>query len=132
MPFNPPTELIVTGPYRWMRNPMVTGVFVGLFGLGLILHSAAIVFIWTPLYVVAHLIELKTIEEPELELRFGTAYTDYKHTVPMFIPRPWRRSTERTADAVSGLPRRRRKIQRLPPTGSSWASRAERMRRLKS
>ena len=91
VPFNPPTELIVRGPYVWMRNPMVTGVFTGLFGIGLVLHSASIVFIWTPLYILAHVVELKKVEEPELELRFGTAYTEYKRRVPMFIPRPWRR-----------------------------------------
>jgi protein-S-isoprenylcysteine O-methyltransferase Ste14 len=96
VPFNPPKELIVAGPYIWMRNPMVTGVFTGLFGTGLILHSASIVFIWTPLYILAHVIELKKVEEPELELRFGAAYTEYKRAVPMFVPRPWRRRTGST------------------------------------
>jgi protein-S-isoprenylcysteine O-methyltransferase Ste14 len=91
VPFNPPKELIVTGPYLWMRNPMVTGVFIGLFGIGFILHSVSIVFIWTPLYILAHVIELKRVEEPELELRFGAAYAEYRKSVPMFIPRPWRR-----------------------------------------
>jgi protein-S-isoprenylcysteine O-methyltransferase Ste14 len=91
VPFNPPKELIVTGPYLWMRNPMVTGVFTALFGIGFIRHSVSIVFIWTPLYILTHVIELKKVEEPELELRFGAAYTEYKKSVPMFIPRPWRR-----------------------------------------
>ena len=36
-------------------------------------------------------VELKKVEEPELELRFGEAYAEYKRRVPMFIPRPWRR-----------------------------------------
>ena len=102
VPFNPPKELIVTGPYVWMRNPMVTGVFTGLFGLGLMLHSSSIVFIWTPLYIVAHVIELKRVEEPELELRFGEAYTDYKRDVPMFIPRPWRRARRATENSSDG------------------------------
>ncbi|UCG85173.1 MAG: isoprenylcysteine carboxylmethyltransferase family protein [Gemmatimonadota bacterium] len=96
VPFNPPKELVVTGPYVWMRNPMVTGVFAGLFGLGFIFHSLSIVLIWTPLYVLAHVIELKKVEEPELELRFGAAYTEYKRAVPMFIPRPWRRGSVRS------------------------------------
>lgn len=96
VPFNPPQELVVAGPYVWMRNPMVTGVFTGLFGVGLVLHSASVVFIWTPLYILAHVIELKKVEEPELELRFGAAYAEYKQTVPMFIPRPWRRGSFRT------------------------------------
>lgn len=88
VPFNPPPELIVTGPYNWMRNPMVTGVFSCLFGLGFILHSVAIVLLWTPAYILFHAIELKMVEEPELERRFGASYADYKCRVPMFLPRP--------------------------------------------
>lgn len=95
VPFNPPQELVVTGPYLWVRNPMVTGVFSGLFGLGFMLHSPSIVMIWTPLYVLAHFIELKLVEEPELERRFGASYTEYRRSVPMFIPRPRRRATNR-------------------------------------
>jgi len=95
VPFNPPKELVVTGPYLWVRNPMVTGVFTGLFGIGFILHSPSIVLIWTPLYVLAHVIELKKVEEPELERRFGASYTEYRRNVPMFIPRPWRRGSYR-------------------------------------
>jgi len=91
VPFNPPKELIVTGPYIWMRNPMVTGVFISLFGLGFILHSMSIVLIWTPVYILIHVIELKKVEEPELARRFGPAYDEYRRSVPMFIPRPWRR-----------------------------------------
>jgi protein-S-isoprenylcysteine O-methyltransferase Ste14 len=92
VPFNPPTELVVVGPYLWMRNPMVTGVFAALFGVGLLLHSSSIALLWTPLYILAHVIELKKVEEPELELRFGAAYAEYRQRVPMFIPRPWRRT----------------------------------------
>lgn len=93
VPFNPPTTLVVEGPYAWMRNPMVTGVFSALFGVGLVLHSISIVFVWTPLYILVHVIELKCVEEPELALRFGAAYAEYKRKVPMFIPRPWRRGS---------------------------------------
>jgi protein-S-isoprenylcysteine O-methyltransferase Ste14 len=98
VPFNPPKELVVAGPYVWMRNPMLTGVFAGLFGIGILLHSASIVLIWTPLYVLTHVIELKKVEEPELERRFGKSYTEYRRNVPMFIPRPWRRRSKTVAD----------------------------------
>jgi len=92
VPFNPPKELIVEGPYVWIRNPMLTGVFACLFGLGLILNSISIVGIWTPLYILAHYIELKKVEEPELELRFGDRYLNYKRNVPMFFPKIMGRS----------------------------------------
>ena len=87
VPMNPPEALVTGGPYAWVRNPMVTGVFAALFGLGLVFHSPSITLIWTPAYVVVHWIELKRVEEPELERRFGASYSDYKERVPMFIPR---------------------------------------------
>ena len=90
VPINPPTELVVEGPYRWTRNPMLTGVFTGLFGVGVLLHSIGTVAVSTPAYILLHLIELKLVEEPELERRFGAAYTEYKRDVPMFWPRFWR------------------------------------------
>ncbi len=86
VPLNPPKELIVNGPYTWVRNPMVTGVLGALFGLGLLLHSIGVALIWTPAYVLVHVVELKWVEEPELTRRFGAAYTEYKARVPMFIP----------------------------------------------
>jgi protein-S-isoprenylcysteine O-methyltransferase Ste14 len=87
VPLNPPEELIASGPYAWVRNPMLTGVFGALLGIGLLVHSMGIALIWTPAYVLMHLIELKRVEEPELVRRFGTAYTAYRERVPMFIPR---------------------------------------------
>jgi len=90
VPINPPTELVVEGPYRWTRNPMLTGVFAALFGLGVLLHSFGMVVISTPAYILVHLIVLKLVEEPGLERRFGAAYSEYRRQVPMFIPRLWR------------------------------------------
>ena len=92
VPLNPPTELIESGPYAWVRNPMVTGVFGALFGLGLLLQSTGIALIWTPAYVLVHWVELKRVEEPELTRRFGETYVEYKKRVPMFVPHrlPWR------------------------------------------
>lgn len=88
VPMNPPEELIVGGPYAWVRNPMLTGVFLALVGLGLLLHSVGLSLIWTPVYASVHAAELKWVEEPELARRFGAAYEDYREAVPMFIPRP--------------------------------------------
>ena len=90
VPFNPPTELVVEGPYVWTRNPMLTGVFTGLFGLGVLIHSLGMVLVSIPAYILLHVVELKLVEEPELERRFGTRYLEYKRRVPMFWPRFWR------------------------------------------
>jgi protein-S-isoprenylcysteine O-methyltransferase Ste14 len=92
VPFNPPRELVVVGPYACVRNPMLSGVFACLFGLGFILHSLSMVLVWTPVFLMMNVIGLKVIEEPELELRFGASYRDYRRRVPMFLPRaarPW-------------------------------------------
>ena len=86
VPFNPPPEVVETGPYRYARNPMVTGIFLLLFGIGFAVNSISLVCFFTPLYVLAHAWELKKIEEPELERRLGERYVEYRDRTPMFIP----------------------------------------------
>lgn len=86
VPFNPPPEVVTTGPYRFSRNPMLTGVFLFLFGLGLYLDSFSLVVFFTPLFILTNAWELKQIEEPELTKRFGEEYIDYRRRTPMFIP----------------------------------------------
>ena len=93
VPFNPPREFVVSGPYAWVRNPMLTGAFACLFGVGFLLHSLSIVLLWIPLFVVANVVELKRVEEPELERRFGASYVEYRNRVPMFFPRSPRSRT---------------------------------------
>ena len=87
VPFNPPPKLVATGPYAHVRNPMLTGVFVLLFGLGVLLRSISLVSIFTPLFILFNVWELKAVEERELERRLGKDYVEYKKRVPMFIPR---------------------------------------------
>ena len=91
VPFNPPRELVTVGPYAWSRNPMLTGVFASLFGIGILLHSVSMVFVWTPVFVIFNVLELKLVEEPELERRFGESYIEYRRRVPMFVPKGARR-----------------------------------------
>jgi protein-S-isoprenylcysteine O-methyltransferase Ste14 len=87
VPFNPPPKLVTTGPYAYVRNPMLSGVFILLFGLGILFNSISLVFIFTPLFIFVNVLELKAVEEPELEKRLGEEYLEYKKRVPMFIPR---------------------------------------------
>jgi len=86
VPLNPPPKIVDTGPYRYARNPMLTGVFLLLFGIGFILDSASLVLVFTPLYILANIWELKNIEEPELEKRLGDEYVAYRRKTPMFVP----------------------------------------------
>ncbi len=87
VPFNPPPQVVTDGPYRYARNPMLTGVFLFLFGLGFAVGSFSLVFFFTPLFILVNLFELKEIEEPELVKRFGDEYIEYRRKTPMFIPR---------------------------------------------
>lgn len=87
VPFNPPPKLVTTGPYAYVRNPMLTGVFVLLFGLGVLLGSISLVSIFTPVFILFNVWELKAVEERELEKRLGKGYVEYRKRVPMFVPR---------------------------------------------
>ena len=87
VPFNPPPKVVKTGPYRYVRNPMLTGVFLILFGIGFGANSVSLVVFFTPLYVLINVWELKKIEEPELIRRLGDEYIEYRKQTPMFIPR---------------------------------------------
>ena len=87
VPFNPPPEVVNSGPYRYSRNPMVMGVFILLFGIGFAFNSISLVFLFTPLYVLVNIWELRHIEEPELVRRLGDEYLEYRNRTPMLIPR---------------------------------------------
>ncbi len=87
VPFNPPPKLVSNGPYSYMRNPMLTGLFITLFGCGIYFNSISLAFIFTPFFIICNLIEIKYIEESELEKRLGKDYLEYKKKVPRFIPR---------------------------------------------
>ncbi len=87
VPFNPPSRVITSGPYAYCRNPMLDCIFLVLLGLGILLRSVSLVFIFTPLFALANALELKAIEEPELAKRLGEDYIKYKNSTPMFIPR---------------------------------------------
>jgi protein-S-isoprenylcysteine O-methyltransferase Ste14 len=87
VPFNPPPKLVNTGPYRFARNPMLTGVFLLLFGIGFAIRSLSLVVFFTPLYILVNIWELKEIEESELVKRLGEEYVAYRRRTPMFVPR---------------------------------------------
>jgi protein-S-isoprenylcysteine O-methyltransferase Ste14 len=94
-PDHPPRILVEQGPYRYSRNPMVAGAFLGLLGMGLRVRSLLLLLYIPLLGLVAQLYHVRT-EEPELVERFGQAYLDYRQRVPRWLPNlRWIRSPAR-------------------------------------
>jgi len=89
-PWDPPRALVVAGPYRYVRNPMISGVGFVLLGEALVLRSWPHLA-WAALFVALNLVYIPLVEEPGLERRFGDAYRHYCANVPRVVPRatPW-------------------------------------------
>lgn len=89
-PWDPPKNLVVEGPYRYVRNPMISGVIFILFGEALVLLSWPHTR-WALLFLVVNIIYIPLLEEPMLEARFGDSYRLYRRHVWRFLPRvrPW-------------------------------------------
>jgi protein-S-isoprenylcysteine O-methyltransferase Ste14 len=85
-PWSPTERLVVQGPYRWVRNPMISGVLFVLLGEALVFRSAG-VFAWWAFFLLGNSIYMPLSEEPGLEARFGEAYLRYKREVPRWLPR---------------------------------------------
>jgi protein-S-isoprenylcysteine O-methyltransferase Ste14 len=90
MPWDPTQRLVVSGPYRHVRNPMISGVLFMVAGQALywgswLTGSLALFF-----FLVNHFYFILS-EEPGLEKRFGENYRRYKANVPRWRPhiRPW-------------------------------------------
>jgi protein-S-isoprenylcysteine O-methyltransferase Ste14 len=86
VPINPPHELVTGGIYAFSRNPMMTGIDLVFFGIGLLTGSLALTFIFTPLQIILMTIYVKKVEESELEMQFGQQYLDYKKKVGLYWP----------------------------------------------
>ena len=89
-PWDPTRRLVVAGPYRHVRNPMITGVFAVLLGESLAFRSAGL-FLWFGTFVAINLVYIPLVETPALRARFGADYDEYAANVPAWIPRrtPW-------------------------------------------
>ena len=87
LPADPPRKLIISGFYRYVRNPIYVGVvliFLGhflWFGYWALLMYAIVSFLGVHAFVVLY-------EEPTLKRKFGPSYEDYLKRVPRWIPKP--------------------------------------------
>lgn len=89
-PWQPPQKLVVRGPYRYVRNPMISGVLLILLAEA-VLFSSWPVAIWMGIFLAANAVYFPLVEEKGLLRRFGDDYRLYKTQVPRWIPRltPW-------------------------------------------
>jgi protein-S-isoprenylcysteine O-methyltransferase Ste14 len=89
-PWDPTRNLVAVGPYRYIRNPMITGVALMLLGQAL-LWGSRVLGIWACIFILVNHLYFVQLEEPGLERRFGENYRAYKANVPRWIPRtrPW-------------------------------------------
>lgn len=89
-PWDPTQKLVAVGPYRHVRNPMISSVAMMLIGQALFWGSWVIA-LWAGTFILINHIYFIFSEEPGLEKRFGESYLEYKASVPRWIPRfkPW-------------------------------------------
>jgi protein-S-isoprenylcysteine O-methyltransferase Ste14 len=108
-PWDPPRRLVVRGPYRYVRNPMIAGVVLVLFGEALLLLSRPHLT-WALVFWGINSLYIPLLEEPLLAQRFGAAYREYCAHVRRIFPRltPWDPEAEASARAAELATYRRR------------------------
>lgn len=84
-PFDPPRRLVVSGPYRFVRNPMYIGAGLALLGASLFYGSAALLGFTAFFALVTHIFVI-LYEEPVLSRMFGPAYDAYRARARRWLP----------------------------------------------
>ncbi|WP_018235453.1 isoprenylcysteine carboxylmethyltransferase family protein [Ensifer sp. BR816] len=80
----PTTAIVEAGPYRYSRNPIYIGMFLGLIGLALAFDSLWLLFMLVPFYFVIRY-GVVAREEAYLERKFGDVYRAYKTRVRRWL-----------------------------------------------
>jgi len=86
VPLVPTHQLLVSGVFKYCRNPMIFGTLCAYTGIAILagtISGIICIFIFAALLIVY----VKLVEERELEMRFGQEYLDYKARTPFIIPR---------------------------------------------
>jgi protein-S-isoprenylcysteine O-methyltransferase Ste14 len=87
-PMVPPKRLVVVGFYRYVRNPMYVGFFVGWIGLWVVFGKANLLAIGVVCAgVLATMLFVQLYEEPTLRRKFGADYAEYCSNVRRWVPR---------------------------------------------
>ena len=90
-PIAPPRNLVVTGLYRYVRNPIYVAVVAIILGQAVLMGDGRLIFYGALLWLSFHFFVV-VYEEPTLEQTFGGEYEAFRAAVPRWIPRitPWR------------------------------------------
>jgi protein-S-isoprenylcysteine O-methyltransferase Ste14 len=84
-PVAPPERLVVGGIYRWVRNPMYVAVIATILGQALLLGRPVLVGYAAVFWAITASF-VRFYEEPDLALRFGADYEDYRRSVRAWLP----------------------------------------------
>jgi protein-S-isoprenylcysteine O-methyltransferase Ste14 len=92
-PFDPPQALVVTGFYRYVRNPMYLGAAVFVIGETTLFGSVLAGLVYLLICAVCLEAFVLLYEEPALRGKFGDEYVEYCRNVPRWMPRltPWQK-----------------------------------------
>ena len=90
-PIAPTQNLVVTGLYRYVRNPIYVAVVAVILGQAILFGDWRLMAYGGLMWLAFHAFVL-AYEEPVLAQQFGTQYEDFRANVPRWIPRlsPWR------------------------------------------
>jgi protein-S-isoprenylcysteine O-methyltransferase Ste14 len=83
--FDPPKVFVASGPYRWVRNPVVITLLVTVLGEAIWFGSISILVLLAVGLPLAHY-QVTRIEEPRLKARFGASYEEYCRRVNRWTP----------------------------------------------
>jgi protein-S-isoprenylcysteine O-methyltransferase Ste14 len=86
IPTDPPKELVITGFYRYVRNPIYVGVLLLFLGYFLWFGYVALLLYTIGAFIGVHFFII-WYEEPTLKKKFGADYEEYLQRVPRWIPR---------------------------------------------
>lgn len=94
-PLAPTAQLVVSGAYARVRNPMYVAVLGLIFGQALLFASAALIAYAVVMWL-AFLLFVVYFEEPRLQREFPETYPAYFANVPRWRPRftPWKQPTK--------------------------------------
>jgi protein-S-isoprenylcysteine O-methyltransferase Ste14 len=87
VPAASPPRLVVSGWYRYVRNPIYAGFTIVLIGQALLFGSAGLLEYTVVAWIIGAA-AVRWYEEPVLTRKFGADYQAYRRNVPAWIPRP--------------------------------------------